>query len=87
MTSFLNYYSQYEFMDVSYCPEESEKFQQEQMVQKIVKQVEERMSVMVGCAIPTAGERVMELSRLDRLIDQEREKEPGVLARILKSTR
>jgi hypothetical protein len=85
MTSFLTYYSQYDFMDVSHCNEESEQFQQEQTVQQIVKQVEERMSVMVGCAIPTAGERVLELSRLDRLIDIEHEKQSGLLARIVKS--
>ena len=71
MTSFLIYYSQYDFMDVSHCNEESEQFQQEQTVQQIVKQVEERMSVMVGCAIPTAGQRLMSRKRLDMLAAKE----------------
>jgi hypothetical protein len=32
------------------------------------------MSVMIGCGIPTAGERVLEMKRLQTLADKERAK-------------
>lgn len=72
IVSLLNYYSTYEFMDVSRLKKSSE---EDEMVRQIVAQVEERISVMIGCAIPTAGERLMEIKRLDMLADKEREKE------------
>jgi hypothetical protein len=72
IVSLLNYYSTYEFMDVSRRNQSSE---EDETVRQIVAQVEERISVMIGCAIPTAGERLIERKRLDMLADKEREKE------------
>jgi hypothetical protein len=70
MVSFLNYYSNYDFMHVSHRNEPSA---EEETIRQIVTQVEERMSVMIGCAIPTAGQRLMSRKRLDMLAVKERE--------------
>ena len=69
--SFLNYYSKYDYMDPLFEEEQSE---QDETIRKMVEQVEERVSVMIGCGIPTAGERVLEMKRLEMLADEEREK-------------
>jgi hypothetical protein len=69
--SFLNYYSKYDYMNPLFEEEPSE---QDVTVRQIVEQVEERMSVMIGCGIPTAGERVLEMKRLQTLADKERAK-------------
>ncbi len=68
--SFLNYYSKYDYMDALFEDEPSE---QDTIVRLIVGQVEERISVMIGCGIPTAGERVLEMKRLEMLADKERD--------------
>ena len=68
--SFLNYYSKYDYMNPLFEEEPSE---QDVTVRQIVEQVEERMSVMIGCGIPTAGERVLEMKRLEMLADKERD--------------
>jgi hypothetical protein len=68
MVSFLNYYSNYDFMHVTHRNEPSE---EDETIRKIVTQVEERISVMIGCAIPTAGQRLMSRKRLDMLAAKE----------------
>jgi hypothetical protein len=67
--SFLNYYSKYDYMNTLF---EEQPSQQDETIRQIVGEVEERMSVMIGCCIPTAGERVLEMKRLALLVDKER---------------
>jgi hypothetical protein len=76
IVSFLNFYSQYDNLHASHKPSsETVEEEKKDSIREIVAQVEERMSVMIGCAIPTAGQRVMERKRLDMLAEIEREEQ------------
>jgi hypothetical protein len=55
-------------MHVTHRNEPSE---EDETIRQIVTQVEERISVMIGCAIPTAGQRLMGRKRLDMLAAKE----------------